>query len=78
MASILQNLETVIYSRADLKKLGITVSNTTLLRWEQLGQFPRRIRMSGTRVGWLKSEVDEWIRERAAERVHYHYADITD
>lgn len=65
----------VLLSRADLKLLGIKVSNSSLLRWEFAGRFPRRIRMSGTSVAWLKSEVEEWLLERAAERATWHYAD---
>ncbi|MDX1742960.1 MAG: hypothetical protein R3186_05120, partial [Ruegeria sp.] len=30
-------------TRDDLKRLGIHVSRTTLLRWEARGRFPRRI-----------------------------------
>ncbi len=51
-------LEKLLLTRSDLKRLGITVSNTTILRWESLGRFPRRLRLGGgTRVAWLASEV---------------------
>lgn len=62
-------------SRADLKRLGINVSNTTLLRWEARGRFPRRIRMAGTSVAWFLSEIEDWLADRAAERARTHYAD---
>lgn len=62
-------------SRADLKRLGITVSNTTLLRWEARGRFPRRIRMAGTSVAWLVSDLENWLAERDAERARTHYAE---
>ena len=62
-------------SRDDLERLGINVSNTTLLRWEKHGRFPRRIRMAGTSVAWFLSEIEEWLAERAAERARTHYAD---
>ena len=62
-------------TRDDLKRLGIKVSNTTLLRWEARGRFPRRIRMAGTSVAWLTLEIDAWLAERAAERVRTHYAE---
>lgn len=64
-----------ILSRQDLKAMGITVSSATLLRWEFTGRFPRRIRMAGTSVAWLKYEVDAWLSERATERAKHHYAD---
>ena len=72
---LLQNGK-VLLSRSDLKALGINVSNSSLLRWEQLGRFPRRVRMAGTTVAWLKSEVDSWLEARAEERKHHVYADF--
>lgn len=71
----LQN-DKVLLSRNDLKALGITVSNSSLLRWEQLDRFPRRIRMAGTTVAWLKAEVDNWLDARAEERKYHVYADF--
>ena len=66
----------LILGRDDLKGLGIKVSNSSLLRWEQNGRFPRRLRLAGTRVAWLKSEIDEWVAARSAEREYTHYADF--
>ena len=31
------------------------------------GRFPRPVSLGSRAVGWLESEVDEWIRERIAE-----------
>ncbi|MBO6676586.1 MAG: AlpA family phage regulatory protein [Rhizobiales bacterium] len=67
--------EQLVLNRADLKRLGIRVSNSSLLRWEHAGRFPLRLRMAGTSVAWLKSEVDAWLSDRATERVNHHYAD---
>ena len=30
------------------------------------GRFPRPVSLGGRAVGWIESEVDEWIRERIA------------
>ena len=62
-------------TRDDLKRMGIKVSNTTKLRWEAQGRFPRRIRMGGTTVAWFMSEIEDWLAERSAERAHTHYGD---
>lgn len=62
-------------TRDDLKRMGINVSRTTLLRWEQNGRFPRRIRMGGTTVAWFMSEIEDWLTERDAERAQTFYAD---
>ncbi len=40
------------------------LSESTLWRLEQRGQFPRRRRISKHAVGWLESEIQQWIRER--------------
>jgi prophage regulatory protein len=66
----------VLLTRHDLKALGINVSNSSLLRWEAAARFPRRIRMAGTTVAWLKSEVDAWLEARAEERKRHVYADF--
>ncbi|KKL10572.1 hypothetical protein LCGC14_2554480 [marine sediment metagenome] len=70
----ISNGQQALASRADLKRLGIHVSNTTLLRWEARERFPRRIRMAGTSVAWFLSEIDGWLAERDAERARTHYA----
>ncbi len=62
-------------TRDDLKRLGINVSNTTLLRWEARGRFPRRIRMAGTSVAWFIVEIEEWLVSRSRERACAHYAE---
>ncbi|WP_422372626.1 helix-turn-helix transcriptional regulator [Hoeflea sp.] len=66
----------VLLTRSDLKALGIAVSNSSLLRWELAGRFPRRIRMAGTTVAWLKGEVDDWLNARAEERKRHVYAEF--
>ena len=41
------------------------LSRTTRWRREQAGQFPKRRRISANAVGWLESEIQEWLRTRA-------------
>ena len=62
-------------TRDDLKRMGVNVSNTSLLRWEKQGRFPRRIRMAGTTVAWFMSEIEDWLAERAEERARTRYAE---
>jgi len=71
----LKSGQQALANRADLARLGIKVSNSTLLRWEAAGRFPRRIRMAGTSVAWLLSEIEDWLAARTAERANHHYAD---
>jgi predicted DNA-binding transcriptional regulator AlpA len=68
-------IQQLIYLPKDLRALGINKSNTTLLRWETLGRFPRRLRFAGTSIGWLAGEIDFWLAETAAERAKHVYAE---
>ena len=47
---------------------GKPFSRQTLWRWQQKGLFPRSRRLGPGlgRVGFLQSEVDEWLRTREA------------
>jgi prophage regulatory protein len=43
-------------------------SETSLYRDMDAGTFPRPIKIGPRAVGWLESEVNEWLAERIAER----------
>ena len=40
------------------------LSESTIWRLEQQGEFPRRRQISKHAIGWLESQVQKWIRER--------------
>jgi len=40
------------------------ISRTTAWRMEKNGQYPKRRKVSDGLVGWLESELDEWIANR--------------
>jgi prophage regulatory protein len=42
-----------------MKKIGL--SHTTIWRLEKRGQFPKSRRLSPRRIGWVVSEIDEWV-----------------
>ena len=44
------------------------LSATTLWRLTRRGEFPKPIRLSAGAVGWLDSEIQDWLAERAAAR----------
>ncbi len=37
-------------------------------RLEAAGKFPKRVQLGPCRVGWVESEVIEWMKQRMAER----------
>lgn len=76
MASSAPEAQKVFLTRADLKALGIHVSNSTLIRWEQAGRFPKRARLGGTTRAWPKDQVMRWCEERIAEADKFVYADF--
>ena len=47
-----------------LARTGLSRS-TVYVRLEQ-GRFPRPVSLGARAVGWIESEVDEWMRERIA------------
>jgi prophage regulatory protein len=61
-------MDDVILGHGDLPVRGIRFSRTHLIRLERQGLFPKRIKLSPGRVGWLKSEIDRWVMQRGADR----------
>jgi prophage regulatory protein len=57
-------------TQAVLKRVEVTkftgLCYSTIWNMEKKGQFPARRKLSAGRVGWLRSEVEEWIQGRAA------------
>jgi len=45
-----------------VKRTGL--SRVTLWRLEKSGKFPKRVNMTDSRVGWIETEIDEWIEAR--------------
>ena len=43
----------------------IGLSRSSLWRMERANLFPKRKRLGQNSVGWLESEIDEWIATRA-------------
>jgi prophage regulatory protein len=46
----------------------VGLSDPTIWRMEQAGNFPKRIQLGGNSCGWLESEVMGWLAERIAAR----------
>ncbi len=39
------------------------VSRTTIYRWSERSDFPKKKQIGPNSVRWLQSEVEEWIQE---------------
>lgn len=48
-----------------LQRIG--VGKTTLYAWIQEGHFPEGIPLGAHMVGWLDTDIDNWIAERVRE-----------
>ena len=47
----------------EVRKL-VNLSRSTIWRKEQTGEFPRRVSLTSSRVGWRYQEVIDWIRNK--------------
>lgn len=45
-----------------------SLSRTQINRYRETGRFPRPVHLGEKRIAFALSEVQEWIRERIAER----------
>lgn len=61
--------ENKILRLPELRKM-IGLSVTTIWRKEKAGKFPKRIHISERAVGWLTSEIEEWIEQQAGRKIH--------
>ena len=56
-----------ILSKRDLKEL-VLYSPQHVARLEKAGKFPKRVQLGPNRVGWVESEVLDWLAERLESR----------
>ena len=49
-----------------------TLSKATIYRQIKQGKFPAPIQLTDRSVGWLMSEIEEWINNKAKNRKGYH------
>ena len=45
-----------------------SLSRTAINRWRNLGQFPKEVTLGVRRVAFVRTEVEQWIADRIAER----------
>lgn len=49
-----------------IEKTGL--ARSTIYKYADLGKFPRPISLGGRSVGWVDSEIHEWLQEKQTER----------
>ena len=52
-----------ILSKRQLKEL-VLYSPQHIARLEKAGQFPKRVQLGPSRVGWVEAEVLDWLQSR--------------
>ena len=56
-----------ILSKRQLKEL-VLYSPQHIARLEKAGQFPKRVQLGPSRVGWVEDEVLDWLQQRLEAR----------
>ena len=56
-----------ILSKKDVRAL-VLYSLQHIDRLEAAGSFPTRVRLGPCRVGWIESEILDWLNERIKKR----------
>jgi prophage regulatory protein len=49
-----------------IKRTGL--GKTSIYALQKTGSFPRSIPLTASAVGWIESEIDEWLAMKVAER----------
>lgn len=57
-----------LLDHAALRDRGVPYGKVQLWRLEKAGKFPKRVALSPSRIAWIESEVDAWIKKRVAAR----------
>ena len=50
------------------EKRGIDFSRRHLQRLEDSKQFPQRVALGANKIGWVESEIDDWLAEKIEDR----------
>lgn len=61
-----QRLERIL-TKKDLRKF-VPYTPQHIARLEKAGKFPKRVQLGPNRVGWIETEVAEWLDELKGRR----------
>ncbi|MFM0191362.1 AlpA family phage regulatory protein [Paraburkholderia nemoris] len=57
----------VVLRRADVERI-TGLSRSAIYQYVAENKFPRQVKLSARAVGWIESEVQDWLRQRLLER----------
>ena len=57
----------MLLSKKQVREI-VLYSPAHIARLEKAGLFPKRVQLGPGRVGWVKAEVEAWVRTRIALR----------
>jgi prophage regulatory protein len=60
--------ERIIRKPELFNKVGL--SDASVWRAEKEGKFPKRLILGGNSCGWLESEIDAWLADKAENRIN--------
>ena len=60
-----------ILSKRQLREM-VLYSPQHIARLEKAGKFPKRVKLGQARVGWIESEVLDWLQKRIDNRDETH------
>lgn len=63
-----------LLTRTDLAEMGISYSNSHLLKLEKDLLFPKRIYLSAQKICWDCTEILEWLEAQRKRRGGVHHA----
>jgi prophage regulatory protein len=57
----------MVILRLTAVKMRTGLSRSSIYSWIAKGQFPAQVSLGARAVGWVESEVDEWLSRRIVE-----------
>ncbi len=61
--AIVQPTSDQFYPLSEVQRLIGGKSRSTIYRWTRQGIFPKSHKIGPNSIGWLKSEIDEWLSQ---------------
>ena len=54
----------------------VGLSSVHIMRLVKAKKFPEPVRLGPASIGWIESEVDQWIADRASQRIDVNAASL--